>query len=341
MRDYSAFRNFSGKIISIYESDKKAFWDAVMSQFLSHAKNPLEYARILSVGVKIMGSFQGLEKDALDCLREYSSRFDLDLTEWKSNRIQYFTDAYPVFAFLAIWMHENRLEGLLENFGEILEACVFAVSGYSILDDNVDSNHAEPVQILVADALISEYETTMLKAYGTSTVNFEILYKMRNLFLAAEIREKAARWKKSPYVLDYPRALGEKAANAVTPFMLCLEKAGKASEIDAYWDVFLLFGAAIQMIDDWNDLESDLSIGHYSYVTIGFEGLYQEKDARKAAALIRKDKEHVASMHKIGKDVLAQARNRLNALGDSLLVKFVDVTEARFDSFHRKEFGIK
>jgi hypothetical protein len=51
--------------------------------------------------------------------------------------------------------------------------------------------------------------------------------------------------------------------------MLSLERLGKASLIEDYWEVFLLFGAAIQMIDDWNDLEDDLANGHYSYVTLG------------------------------------------------------------------------
>lgn len=341
MKEYLAFKNFSRKIISIYESDKDGFWDAVMSQFLSHARNPLQYVKMMNISLKIMASFQGLEKDALSCLREYSSRFNLDVTQWKSNRIQYFTDAYPVFAFLVIWMHENRLDDLLENFEDILKACVYAVSGYSILDDNVDSNAVEPVQILVSNALISEYESTMLTAYGLTTVNFEILDKMRNLFLTAEIREKAARWVRSPYMAGYPKALGEKAANAVTPYMLCLERAGKAEEIDAYWDVFLMFGAAIQMIDDWNDLEDDLAVGHYSYVTLGFENLYSSRDSAKVASMIRKDSDHVRKTYDTGITLLDQSRSLLKELGDSLLVRFVDITEARFNSFYKKEFGIE
>ena len=43
--------------------------------------------------------------------------------------------------------------------------------------------------------------------------------------------------------------------------MLSLERLGKASLIDQYWQVFLLFGAAIQMIDDWQDLNTISPLG--------------------------------------------------------------------------------
>ena len=123
-----------------------------------------------------------------------------------------------------------------------------------------------------------------------TSVNLDIMHRMRSLFLEAEIREKAMRWKASPYRLDDPKQLGAKGANSVTPFMLSLERLGKASLIDAYWEVFLLFGAAIQMIDDWKDLEGDLAIGHYSYVTLGYENVIHSKDAAKTARLLRENR---------------------------------------------------
>ncbi len=189
-------------------------------------------------------------------LKEYSAAFGLDVSQWKSNRSQYFKDAYPVFAFLAVWMDAQGLVDLVVRFGDILRAGVFAMAGYGILDENVDSNRPSPVEILVAQSLIAEYESLAPDIFGVSSVNLGIIHRMRSLFLEAKIREKSMRWKASPYRLDDPKQLGAKGANSVTPFMLSLERLGKASLIDAYWQVFLLFGAAIQMIDsasvDWN-----------------------------------------------------------------------------------------
>jgi hypothetical protein len=253
---------------------------------------------------------------------------------------QYFKDAYPVFAFLAVWMDEEGLKDLINDFGDILRAGVYAVAGYGILDANVDSNTPSPVEILTAQALIAEYETLALRIFGVTSGNLAILQRMRTLFLEAEIKEKALRHKASPYHLENPKDLGAKGANAVTPFMLSLERLGKAAFIEDYWEVFLLFGAAIQMIDDWKDLESDLAVGHYSYVTLGSEGLPEIQDPHKAARLLRADRIRIQDTYACSKDMIARSRAILARLNETLLVRLVDVTEARVDVYFQKDLKL-
>ena len=115
------------------------------------------------------------------------------------------------------------MRDLVDNFADILRAGVLAVAGYGSLDENVDSDAPSPVEILTAQALLAEYETLALNIFGVTPVNLGIMHKMRRLFLEAEIKEKAARHKTSPYRLDDPKQLGAKGANAVTPYMLSLE----------------------------------------------------------------------------------------------------------------------
>jgi hypothetical protein len=196
------------------------------------------------------------------------------------------------------------------------------------------------VEILTAQALIAEYETLALGIFGGSKTNLDILHEMRTLFLNAEIREKSMRHKASPYEPDKPKQLGAKGANAVTPFMLSLERLGKAALIDDYWEVFLLFGAAIQMIDDWTDLEKDLDAGHYSYLTIGFENINQIDNAKKTADSFRADKKRIQTTYDCSKEMIAEARAILKRLDDPYLVRLVDVTEARLDTFFRKEMQL-
>jgi hypothetical protein len=87
----------------------------------------------------------------------------------------------------------------------------------------------------------------------------------------------------------------------------------RKSLIDEYWEVFLLFGAAIQKIDDWNDLESDLANGHYSYVTLGFEKLHQLNDPKKTAQLLRDDEKRVRDTYDSSDDMIAQTRTILKS----------------------------
>ena len=337
MKNRNAFERFAPTILQVYHRDKEAFWAAVMAPFLASNISLFAWLRHLKVDVGLLSAFKGLDDDARQILKDFSAPLGLDVTEWKSNRLQYFKDAYPVFAFLAVWMDEEGLVDLLENFGNILRAGVFAVAGYGILDENVDHDNPSPVEILTAQALIAEYETLALRIFGVSKVNLDILQKMRTLFLRAEIKEKSMRHKVSPYSLENPKALGAKGANAVTPFMLSLERLGKASLIEDYWEVFLLFGAAIQMIDDWNDLEKDLAAGHYSYVTLSFEHLHELDDPKKIAQLLREDTKRIQNTYVTSKEMIAQSRSILARLNDLYLVRLVDVTEARLDAFFRKE----
>ncbi len=149
------------------------------------------------------------------------------------------------------------------------------------------------------------------------------------------------RHKASPYQLQAPEQLGAKGANAVTPFMLSLERLGKASLIEEYWQVFLLFGAAIQMIDDWTDLEKDLAAGHYSYLTLGVENITRLEDPKKTAAQLRSDPKRVQDTYQCSKKMIGQARSILARLNDPYLARLVDVTELRLDTYFRKELKLR
>jgi hypothetical protein len=333
----SAFDKFAPAILKVYHRDKEAFWVAVMAPFLENNVSLLDWWKNLKVDLGLLSAFRGLDDEARRTLSQFSARYGFDVTNWESNRSQYLKDAYPIFAFLAVWMDEQALGGLLAQFAEILNAGVFAVAGYGILDANVDKNTPSPVEILTAQAMLAEYETLALNTFGVTPVNLGIMHKMRSLFLEAEIKEKVSRGKASPYRLDQPQQLGAKGANAVTPFMLCLERLGKAALIDDYWDVFLLFGAAIQMIDDWQDLEGDLEAGHYSYITLGYDGLQGIQDHKETARLLRGDKKRIADTYAVSKGMIERSRRILNKLEDVYLVRFVDVTELRLENYFRKE----
>jgi hypothetical protein len=340
MINRKSFKGFAPKILKSYYRDKEAFWKAIFTPFLSNKVSFASWVKTIGVDIDLISAFSGLDKDAFRLLKEYSSQFILDITKWESNRLQYFKDAYPVFAFLAIWMDENGLTDYILKFDEILEAGVYAVAGYGILDDNVDGQNPSPVQILVSQALLGEYEKLALNVFGVTKTNLEIINKMKMLYLTAEIKEKEARNKYSPYQLDHPEGLGAKGANAVTPFMLCLERSGKASNIDDYWQVFLLFGAVIQMIDDWMDLESDLAIGHYSYLTLRKSNLSNINNPAILADQMKKDKELVQFTYDQCKKMIKESNQILDRLNETLLVKMVDITELRLENFYRKELNL-
>jgi hypothetical protein len=98
----------------------------------------------LNVDLGLLTAIMGLDKEAQKTLKEYSAPFGVDVTQWKSNRLGYLKDAYSVFAFLAVWFDEQGLTDLLDQFGDILKAGIFAVSGYGILHEDVDGDNPSP-----------------------------------------------------------------------------------------------------------------------------------------------------------------------------------------------------
>ncbi len=118
--------------------------------------------------------------------------------------------------------------------------------------------------------------------------------------------------------------------------MLSLERLGKASLIDDYFEVSL-FGAVIQILDDWKDLEDDLAIGHFSYVTLGSEELRDGKPPREMARILREDKGRVRDIYDTCKNLISQSQLILTGLNDPFLARIVNVTELRLDAFFREE----
>jgi hypothetical protein len=94
------------------------------------------------------------------------------------------------------------------------------------------------------------------------------------------------------------------------------------------------------MIDDWQNLEGDLAIGHYSYVTLGYPNIEKINDPEGMARLLRADSERVRSTYAVSKEMIQQARAILARLDDHLLGRLVDVTELRVDAYFRKELKI-
>jgi hypothetical protein len=336
MSTNTAFESFAPSILKVYRRDKEAFWSAVMAPFLANDFSVLKWWQHLKIDVELLAAFRGLDREAHQILRDFSALLGLDITTWKSNRIQYFKDAYPIFAFLVVWMDEAGLGDFLKHFDDILRSAVFGVAGYGILDENVDSNTPSPVEILTSQALITEYENLVLNVFGVTPVNMGILHKMRAIFLAAEIKEKNVRGKFSPYVWEHPEDCGAKGAHVVTPFMLSLERLGRAHLIKDYWRVFLLFGAVIQIIDDWTDLEKDLAIGHYSLMTLYTENVHIT-EPHKLAKQLRTDVKRIGETYRVSKKMIVESRSILSRLNDPFLTRLVDVTELRLDTYFRKE----
>lgn len=340
----SYYNNFANTVLLHYYKSPDRFWEVTMAPFLN--QNPtLIVLKNSRLTFEILHQFKEVHKDAMHQLTIQGKALNLDLVNWKSlkSKIEYFTDAYPIYAFLAIWMSENKLNEILSDFHKILEAVVDGIAGYGILDVIVDSTSFSPVELLTAQYLIADYEMKILSVFGYTQTNQEILHHIRAEYLKAEILEKSVRFIKSPYPENEPIHCGTKAAHLLTPFMLSLEKLKKQDLIDSYFQIFYQFGAVIQILDDIKDLEEDLAIGHYAYITHGTSTIDDLKAGISIKAVVEsllQNKHRLTSLRDECRDLINQAKLGLQKINDPLLLKIVDVTELRMESMFKNDLKL-
>lgn len=120
MNNFKYFDGFAPAIIKVYRRDKEAFWKAVFTPFLANKVTLVGWLSNIGVDIGLQNAFRGLDNDARQLMQEFSAPFGFDITMWQSYRLQYFNDAYAVFAFLAVWKDEMHLDNLIDHSREIL-----------------------------------------------------------------------------------------------------------------------------------------------------------------------------------------------------------------------------
>jgi hypothetical protein len=75
-------------------------------------------------------------------------------------------------------------------------------------------------------------------------------------------------------------------------------------------------------------------------VTLSNEKLFDLKDPKKMAKLLREDKNHVRATYERYKEMIERSRLILKKLDDRFLFQLLDVTEMRLDKYFRNEVKV-
>jgi hypothetical protein len=282
-------------------------------------------------------AFKMFDATVNSVLQSFAARQGFDLSTSRNYRLRmdegYFRVSYPAIVMYMVWLDREGQKKAIENLGKIFQSTMLGVAGYMILDSNLDVQKQNPTEILLSLSFIQEHDKLLLESFEFDTDGYELLNRFKQLYLAAEIKEKRSRFLKSPYTKEHPEDCGYKAVHAYLPFALLLQKSGKADQIDDYLQFFYEWGAPLQIMDDIIDLEEDLKNGHYSYPTLGFEEELPSRLPSEMAALIKSDVEHIKRLQFVCKRLMDSSRNRGIKLKADLWGHFVDILEARLDAF--------
>ncbi len=323
------------QILQLYKAMGPQSMASLTKSYLSAAPT-VETAKDAAEGMMAQ-AFRVFDGAVDSVLQAFAARQGFDLSESKSYRRRleegYFRVAYPAIVMYMVWLDREGQKKAIENLGEFFQSTMLGVAGYMILDSNLDEQKQNPAEILLSLSFIQEHDRLLLETFELTTADYELLDRFKQLYLRAEIREKQARFTKSPYTIEHPEDCGYKAVHAYLPFALLLQKSGKGDQIDDYLQFFYEWGAPLQIMDDLIDLEEDLRNGHYSYPTLGFEKEISSRSPSEVAALIRGDMKHLKRLQSTCQSLIDGSRNRCLALKADLMGYFVDMLEARLDVF--------
>ena len=270
-------------------------------------------------------------------LQSFATRQGFDLSESTNYRRRmdegYFRVTYPVIVMYMVWLDQEGQMQAIENLSKIFQSTMLGVAGYMILDSNLDEQTQDSAEILLSVSFIQEHDKLLLECFELNVADYELLNRLKQLYLRAEIKEKRSRFIKSPYTQAHPEDCGYKAVHAYLPFALLLQKSGKGDQIDDYLQFFYEWGAPLQIMDDIMDLEEDIKNGHYSYPTLGFEEELSTQSPTELAALIRSDVKHLKRLHLICEELIDGSRDKCVKLKADLMEFFVDMLDARLDAF--------
>ena len=344
MADVSTIEDACQLLRLILQLYKEAEPESIESLTKSYLASPPTSDSAKDVAEGVMADAFKLFDNATDsALRAFAAGLGLDLSDSETYQRRrdegYFRTFYPVIVTYMIWLDQEGEEKVLENVRDIFCSTIFGVAGYVILDSNLDEGGENPTEILLSLSFIQEHERLLLGVFELDAADYGLLNRFKQLYLAAEIKEKHLRFVRSPYTKDHPEDCGYKAVHAYVPFGLLLQKIGKEDQIDDYLQFFYEWGAPLQIMDDLNDLEEDLKTGHYSYPTLGFEEELSRQSPSEVSKVIKSDREHIKRLYQVCKGLIESARNRSVDLGADLMGHFVIILESRLDSFFAEMLG--
>lgn len=322
-------------ILQLYKEMGPQSLESLTKSYLAPA--PLaETAKDAAEGMMAQ-AFKIFDEAVDSLLQAFAARQGYDLSEsinYKRRMEEgYFRVAYPALVMYMVWLDREGQQRAIENLGKFFQSTMYGVAGYMMLDSSLDEQKQNSAEILLSLSFIQEHDRLLLETFEFNIADYELLNRFKQLYLKAEIKEKRLRFRKSPYTIDHPEDSGYKAVHAYLPFFLLLQKSGKADQIDDYLQFFYEWGAPLQIMDDLMDLEEDLKNGHYSYPTLGFEKEISSRSPVELAALIRSDRDQMKRLQLICQGLIDRSRNRCIQLKADLFGYFVDILEARLDSF--------
>ena len=235
---------------------------------------------------------------------------------------------------LIFWIEHNKVKLPKHKLDKISEALLIGSAGYRLLDIHNDEGLLGKESAIIGNYFIHDYEEILLDIFIDKEETFRILSRNVRLYSEVEFLEKRNRWKTCPFSWDEPEKIGFKSSPVYSVFELLFRKAGKKEEeIESLFKGILYFTAALQMQDDFTDIEEDLTNG---IETIVMSGFYEKFgiDVKISQELIQNflNEERISKFYNTTQSLFDKARKIFTENEDDIMLLSVEVQNYNFNS---------
>lgn len=260
-------------------------------------------------------------------------KIENEYKEELKNLSYYFNSVGRFTMSLVFWMEYNKVKLSIDKLYKISEALLIGSVGYRLLDIHNDDGSLGKESIIIGNFFIHNYEETLLNIFNDAEI-FKIISKNVNLYSEVEFLEKRNRWKPCPFSWDEPEKIGLKTAPMYSVFELILRQSGKEEEeIESLFRGILFFSAAIQMLDDFTDIQEDLVNGIETLVMSGFFKKFgSDVEVTKKIIKIFLSEERILRFYNTSQSLFDKAREIFTELEDDILLLSLEVHNYKFNS---------
>jgi len=249
-------------------------------------------------------------------------------------KLSYYFDSVGGFTLtLIFWIEHNKVKFSKEEINKISEAGLMGSIGYRLIDIQNDEGLLGKESTIIGHYFIHNYEEIMLEIFDDPEA-FRIMSKNVGLYTKVEFLEKRNRWKSCPFNWDEPENLGLKISPIFSIFELVLRKVGKnEKEIESLLKGIRYVTAALQMLDDFSDIEEDLTNGIETLVMSGFYEKFGT-DVKITKELINSflTEERVLKFYTTTQFLFEEARKIFTKNDDDIMLLSLEIQNYQFNS---------
>ncbi|GEM_PF-3865388 len=336
---YNSIIDYSEAFLKLFENQIKE--EIKSTEKFNEFKNISKELHELGVGFTQFTNVK-ISETITEVINEYGVNDKILLNEvlLHVNSHKYLKSILRYLIFLLAWIKLKNNDELYKKGDLLLKTSIIGTIAFRIKDLIYDEQKALNLGILT-EVFAFEYEKRLFDIYGHSENVYSLYYQTQKKFWKAEFKEKHKMMQKK-FCYTTPKESGVKAMLLFTPVILTLNQNSESSLISEYESMFYGYTSAMQILDDIEDFNDDITNNHYSLpAKLLGKAIIQKAEKDTYFKILIDNKDVMRKLYVISIDLLNDSSKKAIKLDDSIFQFIIEFLRAKIHYVFLKRFKIK